>query len=403
MPVEQVRRVLMLGTFGLRPKATLRARALAMAQALSPAQWSFELFTTPWDCLEDAGKRWSEIGVSITNTRVVHPLAFPLVTLETMRHARRAAPDLIHLFKPKGFGDISARQLRRRLPVVVDMDDWEGDSGWNEIGGYSWLQRRLFNWQERTWPRQAASVTVASRELERRALELGASRQRVHYVPNGLSSARFAQLASNDRAPSVPCERPPTILLYTRFVEFKPEFILQVLGEVRQMMPNAIVRIAGGSADGSAERELRTVAQGAGIANAFEWHGWVRPDELPNIAANCDVAIHPFDDNLVNRAKCSVKLLELMATGIPIVTTTVGENASFIEDGVSGRLTLPDRPALMADTVVDLLRHRAGAEQLGRAAQMRVEAHFLWEQLAGRVAEAYHQALAERELTVPRH
>jgi glycosyltransferase involved in cell wall biosynthesis len=403
MPPEGARRVLMLGTFGLRPKATLRARALAMAQALPPDQWTFDLVTTPWDCPEDAGKRLSEHGVPVTYTRAIQPLAFPLVTLETVRHARGAPPDLIHLFKPNGFGDISARWLGRRLPVVVDMDDWEGDGGWNEIGGYSWPQRRLFNWQERTWPRQAAALTVASRELERRALELGASRQRVHYVPNGLTSRRFAQLARSKRQSSEVTDRPPTILLYTRFVEFKPEFVVQVLVAVRRVVPNALLHIAGGSADGEAERELRSLAQAAGVANAIDWHGWVQPDILPEITGACTVAIHPFDDNLINRAKSSVKLLELMATGIPIVTTAVGENASFIQDAVSGRLTPPGDPALMANAVVDLLLQRDGASQIGRAAQQRIEAEYLWERLACCVADAFEQALVERKQNEPRH
>ncbi|HEX7102068.1 MAG TPA: glycosyltransferase family 4 protein [Nitrolancea sp.] len=403
MPVERARRVLMLGTFGLRPKATLRARALAMARSLPADAWTFNLITTPWDCRDDAGKRWCEYGVSIHNTRTISPTAAPLVTLETMREVRKLRPDIIHLFKPKGFGDISARALRQKLPVVVDMDDWEGDGGWNEIGGYSGIQRRLFDWQERTWPRQAAALTVASRELERRALDLGANRQRVHYVPNGLTRARCSQLASLKRRPRGEVDRPPTILLYTRFVEFEPEFIVRVLVDVRKAIPDAIVRIAGASADGRAEIVLRESARDAGVAGAIDLRGWVGPDDIPELAAVCDLAIHPFDDSLVNRSKCSVKLLELMATGIPIVTTAVGENASFIEDGASGRLTPPGEPSAMANAIVELMRHPAHAELLGRAAHERVNAHYLWEQLAPRVAAAYRQALDERANRSPNH
>jgi glycosyltransferase involved in cell wall biosynthesis len=276
------------------------------------------------------------------------------------------------------------------------MDDWEGDGGWNEIGGYSRLQRRIFDWQERTWPRRAAALTVASRALEQRALDLGADRQHVHYVPNGLTRARFSQLARSERGLRVAANRPPAILLYTRFIEFEPEFIVRVLVDVRHALPDAILRIVGASADGRAEIELRDAAHNAGVADAIDVRGWVGQEEIPELAAACDLAIHPFDDNLVNRAKCSVKLLELMATALPIVTTAVGENASFIEDGISGRLTPPGDPAAMANAVVELLRHPTHAELLGHAAQERVNAHYLWELLAPRVAAAYRQALDER-------
>lgn len=396
MPAERACRVLMLGTFGLRPKATLRARALAMAATLSSEDWAFSLITTPWDNPGDAGRRWSEDGVPVHNTHGIHPLGFPRVMLETARAARSIEPGVVHLFKPKGFGDFSARWFRRKLPVVVDMDDWEGDGGWNEIGGYSRLQRRLFDWQERTWPRQADALTVASRALEQRALDLGACRDRVHYVPNGLTVERFTLLSRLARPPKAAAGSPPAILLYTRFVEFRPEFVVQVLAEVRNAIPGVTLRIAGASASGQAEIALRAAAHAAGLADVIEYRGWVGQDEIPELAAGCDLAIHPFDDNLVNRAKCSVKLLELMSTGIPIVTSAVGENASYIEDGRSGKLTQPGDPQAMARATVDLLRHRERAEEIGRAAQKRVQAHYLWDLLAPRVAQAYTQALYAR-------
>jgi glycosyltransferase involved in cell wall biosynthesis len=315
-----------------------------------------------------------------------------------IRHSRSTPPDLVHLFKPKGFGDLAARWLRRGTPVVVDMDDWEGDGGWNEIGGYGPIQRRLFDWQERTWPRQAAALTVASRELERRALALGAPHNRVHYVPNGLTSARFA-LLSKPRGDTTPLRQPaplsdePAILLYTRFVEFEPALVVRVLSDVRRSFPKATMLIVGASADGSAEIAVRAAARQAGLGDAIRWHGWADPVDIPELAAACEVAIHPFDDNLVNRSKCSVKLLELMATGIPVVTTAVGENASFIQDGVSGILAAPDEPDAIARAVVRVLDDRSIGRRFGHAAQDRVKTEFLWDQLAARVANAYRHAI----------
>jgi glycosyltransferase involved in cell wall biosynthesis len=401
MPIESPRRVLMLGTFGLRPKATLRSRALAMAQGLPSSDWIFRLVTTPWDHPQDAGKRWVEGGVPVINTKMTSPLAFPFATTEMIRQSRRMRPDLIHLFKPKGFGDIAARWLRRSTPVVVDMDDWEGDGGWNEIGGYGRLQRRIFDWQERTWPSQASALTVASRELEQRVLALGAQPHRVHYVPNGLTGPRFALLSR----PSSDADRiqqrlslgdGPVILLYTRFIEFEPTMAVRVLSVVRNSFPNAMLLVVGASADGTAEIAVRTAAQQSGLGDAIRWHGWADPADIPNLAAACSVAIHPFDDNLVNRSKCSVKLLELMATGIPIVTTKVGENASFIQDGVSGIVAPPGEPIAIAQAVVRLLTDRSIGCELGHSAQQRVKTHYLWEQLAGRVANAYQQALDQQ-------
>lgn len=402
-PVEQRRSVLMLGTFGLRPKATLRSRALAIAQALSSTEWAFRLMTTPWDHPSDSGKRLVIDGIPVANTRASRPIAFPFASGEMIWSGRRSRTDLVHLFKPKGFGDIAARWLRNRAPVVVDMDDWEGDGGWNEIGGYGPLQRRIFDWQERTWPRQADALTVASRELEQRALALGAPPERVYYVPNGLSRDRFEELTAanaigieNASWPATE-DASPWILLYTRFIEFDPIMVVRVLSEVRETIPNSRLLVVGASADGLAETAVRSAAGQAGLSDAIRWHGWADPLEIAALAASCDVAIHPFDDNRVNRAKCSVKLLELLATGIPVVTTRVGENASFIEDGVSGLLSPPGAPTTIARSVIRLLQDPSLGHRFGKAAQERVSSEFLWEHLSPRVANAYMRALEDRK------
>ncbi len=85
---------------------------------------------------------------------------------------RDARPDVVHLFKPKGYAGL-VMPLLRGIPVVLDTDDWEGAGGWNDRGLYSPMQRRLFAWQERSLPHRAAHVTVASRTLETQQWGLG--------------------------------------------------------------------------------------------------------------------------------------------------------------------------------------------------------------------------------------
>src|SRR5579875_2029176 len=362
----------MLGTFGMRPKATMGSRALGMAQMLCDLGWDAAIFTVPWDYPSDAGRSWTESDVQVRNTRVTSPYLCPMAVAEIVRYARAFKPDLIHIFKPKGFGDLAARWLDRTYPVVVDMDDWEGNGGWNDSGLYPGPQQRLFDWQERTLPRRARAVTIASQVLKDRALEGGTGPRGVFYIPNGLTTARFDMLSRSCRNKSG-----QTILLYTRFVEFDPATIAEVLAMVRRSVPETKLLVAGGSSDGASEGRLKAAAERLGVAQVIEWAGWVEPSDLAEIAARCRLAIHPFDDTLLNRAKCSVKLLELMACGLPVVTTPVGENASFIEEGRSGLLVKPSDASGLAAAVVDLLDNPRRCDQIGRAARARVGEHFL--------------------------
>jgi glycosyltransferase involved in cell wall biosynthesis len=393
---------MMLGTFGFRPKGTMSARALGIAEALAELGTEVRIATVPWDNPTDAGRRTRHRLVDCINTRSASLSRWPLAVGELVIETRRFQPDIIHLFKPKGFGDLAARVLSRMgHRVVVDMDDWEGTGGWNDVLPYSRLQRALFDWQERTWPAAAGAVTAASRTLVQRAENLGASQDRVFYLPNGLSSRRigelteFADAERNVEGQSHAFAGRPVILLYTRFTEFAPEFAVEILDRVDDEMPDCQLFIAGGSADGSSEERLTTAARRAGLADQIVQIGWIAPDSLGRIASRCDVALVPFDDSVINRAKCSVKLLELMATGIPIVASAVGENREYLQGGRLGRLARVGDAADHANGILGLLRSPAAVQARSNTAQRTVQDRYCWARLLETVLEAYRVAIRE--------
>src|SRR5262249_26978623 len=65
-------------------------------------------------------------------------------------------------------------------------------------------------------------------------------------------------------------------------------------------------------------------------------------------------------------------LLEAMALGRPVVTTSAGGSAEVVVDGESGLVVPPRNPAALADAVERVLRDPVLANQLGRAAIQRV-------------------------------
>jgi glycosyltransferase involved in cell wall biosynthesis len=382
-------RVVMVGPFGLRPKGTMSVRALPMAKALVDRGHGVTMLLPPWQNPEHAGLSWADEGVVIQNIPLPPqaPGLFQLVA--TLRLARRALvlrPDVIHLFKPKAYSGLVHWMLNllprlQRPHVVVDADDWEGAGGWNEIGGYTPAQRRFFAWQERWGLTHAFSVTVASRTLQSLVWAQGVEPERVYYVPNGIWN------------PPAPIEAPsgseePTILLYTRFFEFPAWRAISLLGKIREGVPEARLLVVGRGLYGEEETFLELARQ-EGLAEAIEYVGWVEPEELPSYFARALLAIYPYDDTLINRAKCAVKLLDLLAAGIPVVAEAVGQNRECICHGESGWLVEPGDLPAFADAVIGLLQNPELRQRLGQAASADVRSRLGWQRLVVTVEEAY--------------
>jgi glycosyltransferase involved in cell wall biosynthesis len=101
------------------------------------------------------------------------------------------------------------------------------------------------------------------------------------------------------------------------------------------------------------------------------------------------VAIHPFDDTLINRTKCSVKLIDLLSAGVPVVADAVGQNAEYIRHNETGMLVSSGDVEAMAQAVIDLLIDREKADRLGRRAAQDVGERFSWERLVLDVERIY--------------
>jgi len=101
------------------------------------------------------------------------------------------------------------------------------------------------------------------------------------------------------------------------------------------------------------------------------------------------VAVHPYDNTLLNRTKCSVKLIDLLAAGVPVVADAVGQNCEYIQPGVSGMLIPAEDDEAFAQAVVTLLQEPETRRKMGQAAAELIQENFAWSGLIHTVERAY--------------
>ena len=397
-------RIAFVGPFGLSRKGTMAVRALPLARALARRGHCVRVALPPWDSPEDAGRAWHDRGVQLSNVSLPPPV--PLyrhlsLARRVLGDALREEPEIVHCFKPKAYSGLAAMGLwysragPRRPRLVVDSDDWEGSGGWNDLEAYTWPQKRLFAFQERWGLAHCHRLTVASRALATLARGLGAPPSRVSYLPNGADlPAGTSPEAVDEARRRYGLQGRKVLLLYTRFFEFDPSFPAEVLRRVAASEPEARLLVVGKGLFGE-ERAFLEAASGAGLGSRVVMAGWVEPAELPACFALAHAALYPYRDSLINRTKCSAKLVELMAAGVPVVASRVGQNEEYIEPGVSGYLVEPADADSMAGEALRLLREPDLRARMAAGARARVRREFTWDRLAERAEEVYLSALEE--------
>lgn len=401
----------MLAPFGLKTKGTVSARILPIATALAERGHQIQLVVPPWD--DPSGSpTLATKRAFLEKINKVEILTLPLwpkplvasLPWRMVQAAQSFRPDVIHVFKPKAYSGLSALTLSLlRQPFVLDTDDWEGAGGYNDVNPYSPLQKRLFSWQEQDLPKRAKAVTVASHTLQSLVWSRGVKREQVVYLPNGIarqkymgwSGTQIEAVAQSKRA-SLGLNDKTVLLAYTRFAEFKPTRLLEIFQNVLTHLPpeqaaQVCLLVVGGGFF-QEEKMFKRQAAEFGLADKIIVTGKVGWLELPGLLRCGDIAVYPFDDTLINRARCSAKLLELLVAERAVVTEAVGENQEYVKDGSGGRVVEPGNNVAFAEAVVELIAAGPLARAtLGKNAGQRVWREYEWNCLVKPLEKLYMQ------------
>ncbi len=389
-------RIAIVGNFGLAGKQTMAVRALPIAEFLAAREHAV-LMALPVRCAEDLSGPVERGGVRIRYAAKgprVPGISHLWQALLLWWHCRQWQPEVVYCFKPIAYSGcvLAVYWWLRRLGlyrglIALDTDDWEGEGGWNERQPFPRWLKAIVAREERWALRHADVTTVASRALLELAEQAGV--RRAIYIPNAVSASSPGLLPPRqaDLRAKLGIAARPTVLLYTRFVEFRVGRVLDVLEGIVSKLNETTLLVVGEGLEGEDE-ELARLAADRGLRDNVLFAGWVRPEELPGYFQAADVAIYPLDDTLLNRSKCPMKLLDLLAAGVPVVADRVGQAAEYVVDGRTGLLVDPGEHRCMVDAVVSLLGSPERRHALGEAARADARARWSWEVWAPKVEAA---------------
>jgi glycosyltransferase involved in cell wall biosynthesis len=152
-----------------------------------------------------------------------------------------------------------------------------------------------------------------------------------------------------------------------RLVEAKGlEYLLETIAKVRLTHPDVKFKVFG---DGPLRQDLLDRAVSLGLDGEAIFVGpFNGREELSRIMAETDIFVM---SSILEGQPLGV--VEAMAYGCPIVTTSVGGIPELIHDGVNGLLCPPRDPDCLAEKIRTLVEDPALRERLGRAARKSYE------------------------------
>jgi polysaccharide biosynthesis protein PslH len=227
------------------------------------------------------------------------------------------------------------------------------------LGLHSCMMRR---WMPRFAGRFGVCVTVS--EADRKLLLAANSRLKVEVSPNGVDTRLYQPL---------PEAQSSSTLLFAGNMSYGPNidavshFCREVLPLVRSQVPDVELWIVGTDPTPQVQG-----LEGNGV------HVTGRVAEMAPYYAKCTACVVPLRAGSGTR----LKILEAMALGRPVVSTTIGAEGLEVRDGE--HLLIGDSPQRFAEQTVEMLRNQSLRRRITENARQLAVTTYDWDIIAER-------------------
>lgn len=204
-------------------------------------------------------------------------------------------------------------------------------------------------------------------------------------IPNGIDYERFS-------APWVPMpgldDGRVNVLFVGRLEKRKGvSHLLRAWGQVRERHPEARLIVVGGG------RGLKHYRTFVGAREDIVFTGVVSDEDLPRYYHSAHVFCAPS----TGQESFGVVLLEAMAAGVPILSTSIPGYREVVSDGREG-LMVPPKDSLALAASLDRLIHDAELRTRLGAEGQRTAAAYAWDRVADQVLDYYTETIHRRTL-----
>lgn len=237
---------------------------------------------------------------------------------------------------------------------------------------YYWDVVKLRFWEEQVWKRasKVVAVSVDDAHVIQKAIDADS---RVAIIPNGVDVSSF-RFAVKKTGPA------PVFLFVGSFAWMQNRdavswLVQSIWPRIQSRYPQAILRIVGRSMPSS----LRFRVAGEGIT-VFE-----HVEEIENEFHDADILLAPIRIG----GGTSFKILEAMACGLPVVTTTLGATGLSVTNGQE--LMIGDTPDQLFDAADTLLSSPQKRQEIAKRARIIIEKHYTWDRIASSLDALWHE------------
>lgn len=233
----------------------------------------------------------------------------------------------------------------------------------------------------------SAKLIAVSRTNAEDIAKVGATKEKIRIIPNGIKMERFVNANLDDRGKSGP------IVLYVgRISEDKGiECLLRAAPSVLRQFPNTEFLIVG--EDYGYLNNLKSLVNSLGIEKSVIFTGRLTNRRLVDVYRSADVFVLPSELEAFG-----IVVIEAMASGVPIIVSNCGGMKNIVEDGMNGLIFDVGDARQLADKIRLLISDEELRSRLAENGRETVRERYTIEKVVDTLERLYEKTLNSASL-----
>ena len=286
---------------------------------------------------------------------------------------------ILTVFHPYHWVPKAAVSCGKKLnkPVIIKVDD----AIYAKAKGLKIIQRVIEKHYNSKTLQNADSVLVMN-EYTRDMVKnyYGIPKEKLAIMPNGVSLEKF-HISNTDSKRIVFSggmynHRGIDILLHSA------QSVIKKIGDAEFLLLG----------DGPEMQKLQKIVKQNNLSKNIVFQGWVSREKIPEFLAGSSIGIGPLRSTDVTRGALPIKVLEYMASGLPVLAAKGTVPEDVMDDGKNGYLVKDSKD--LAEKIILLLEDDNMRKQMGAKSRKMAE-KFDWENIVKAVIDKY-QSISSR-------
>jgi len=260
-----------------------------------------------------------------------------------------------------------------KIPSIVKIDD----AIYERASGLKSIQRKIEKMISTRSLSNASKILVsnkATKEIMKSYYKI--EDEKISIVPNGVDLTFFNSKTKDPKK---------IVFSGVMYHHRGLDVLLDAAPNVFKEIPDAKFVLLG---DGPEMKKLKEIVKKNNIESNIEFKGWVERHNIPAHLSNSSIGIGPLKRTAVTENALPIKVLEYMASGLPIVAKTGTLPNDVLMNNENGYFI--DNSTDLSEKIVQLLKNSDIVEKMGKKSLEMVE-KFSWENIGKSMLEIYRE------------